>query len=128
MEQLSLLERALAQPEPPPILVGPRLPRSIPDARDNRKAANPDRLSCDQARVLQAHADNPNGLNDFALALIVVRKQTSAGKRRLELERAGLIEFAGRREDNGEGSEVGVYRITADGLKVAAGLEWGTAA
>lgn len=32
----------------------------------------------------------PDGLDDFALAAIVGRQQTSAGKRRLELLRAGL--------------------------------------
>jgi hypothetical protein len=45
-------------------------------------------------------------------------KQTSAGKRRVELERAGLCEPAGFKRPSDTGDPAGVHRITTEGLRV----------
>lgn len=45
-----------------------------------------------QERVLAALRANPEGLTDFETAALTGLQQTSAGKRRLELQRAGLVE------------------------------------
>lgn len=58
-------------------------------AEDATRNANTLRWRCLQ--VLKAH---PEGLTDFALADEVQSQQTSAGKRRGELVKAGLVEKA----------------------------------
>lgn len=42
-------------------------------------------------RCLQALQATEQGLTDFELAAVVGRQQTSVGKRRLELQRAGFV-------------------------------------
>lgn len=68
--------------------------RSDPDtshaaAEDAKRTANTLRWRCLQ--TLKAH---PEGLTDFELADEVQSQQTSAGKRRGELVKAGLVEKA----------------------------------
>lgn len=58
-------------------------------------------------RVLRNH---PEGLTDFALAEICNIQQTSIGKRRLELVRAGLVIDSGRRRPSPSGSMAIVWR------------------
>lgn len=126
--QQSLDDIIARTPEPPLVLIsGPQV-RIVPDVRDKRRPANPERLSGDQMLVLLAHSRHPQGLTDFELGASVGRAQTSAGKRRVELERAGLIEFTGARRATGGGGTAGVYRITADGLALAIKLKTRAAA
>ena len=75
----------------------------------------------DRARVLLAHAAHPGGLTDFELAEIMQRQQTSAGKRRLELQRAcpAYVEDTGLTRVAPSGSPATVYRITDDGRQMA---------
>jgi len=92
------------------------------DPRDNRKAADPSALTPDQAlalRVLSGFMATYEGLTDFELAERMGRTQPSAGKRRLELERAGLVEFAGKKRPTGNGGTAGVHRATLDGYNLA---------
>jgi len=58
-------------------------------------------------------------LDDFELAEAMGRKQTSVGKRRGELERAGLVERKGRRRSPSSltNSVVYSFSITAEGVK-----------
>lgn len=65
--------------------------------------------------ALAAHYEHPDGLTDFELAELVGISQPSIGKRRLELERVGFIEFAGITRPAPSGSSARVYRITAQG-------------
>ena len=53
------------------------------------------RVQTDRDRALVILRGHPEGLDDFALGALMGRQQTSAGKRRLELQRAGLVEYAG---------------------------------
>lgn len=69
--------------------------------------------------VLAAHAAHPHGLSDFELATVTGIAQTSSGKRRLELERDGLIEYAGLTRPSPSGSPARVYRITDKGRERA---------
>jgi hypothetical protein len=72
--------------------------------------------------VLLAHARRPSGLTDYELADIVGLQQNSAGKRRGDLMKAGLIEPTEERRPGPTGSSCGVYRITRDGLDWARAL------
>jgi hypothetical protein len=93
------------------------------------KAAEPGRLSHNQRYVLdrlavrrghhERHLVEDDGLTDFEYPAL---QQTSAGKRRLELQRAGLVEDSGRRRPSPSGSPVIVWRITAVGLYVLRGF------
>jgi len=91
------------------------------DPRDNRKAADPSALTPDQALALRVLSGfwAFAGLTDFELAVRMGRTQPSAGKRRLELQRAGLVEFAGQRRSTGNGGTAGVYWTTIDGEQLA---------
>lgn len=51
------------------------------------------------------------GLTDFELADRVCRQQTSAGKRRGELVKAGLVEFAGITRPAPSGTAARVWRV-----------------
>jgi hypothetical protein len=100
-----------------------------------RKAAEPGRLSHNQRYVLDRLAVRHNhhqrgivdddGLTDFEYPGL---QQTSAGKRRLELQRAGLVEDSGRRRPSPSGSPVIVWRITTTGLYVLRGFNDASAA
>lgn len=74
----------------------------------------------DRLAVLAVHYAQrlrAEGLDDFELAELMSRKQTSVGKRRGELERAGLIQKATRRASSSPltTSIVQAYRITPAG-------------
>lgn len=58
-------------------------------------------------RVLREHA---SGLTDFELAALTNRQQTSIGKRRGDLVRSGLVEFAGITRLSPSGSSAKVWR------------------
>lgn len=79
-------------------------------------AANRVDVTKGQWRVLDQLAKaGQRGLNDFEYSGI---KQTSAGKRRIELERAGLCELAGFKRPSDTGDPAAVHRITTEGLRV----------
>lgn len=90
--------------------------RSDPDTSHRAAMGNRDK---DLRRVLDAHYRNPQGLNDFELARLVDRKQTSAGKRRGELRDQGLIEQSAERRPSDTGSPAIVWKITAKGIETA---------
>lgn len=82
------------------------------------KAADPDRLSALQLRVLgnlyyaRMHGRD-GGLSDREHPGII---QTTAGKRRLALQRAGLVENSGYETKNPNDSDVTVWRATDAGV------------
>lgn len=95
-------------------------PTSIAAARI-AAAANSDHLRDTQRRVLLAiAATGTEGLTDHDHDRIHGMIQTTAGKRRLELETAGLVEYAGLTRLNGRGVHVKVWRCTPAGLELAA--------
>lgn len=100
---------------------GPLARSTDPDT--SRNAARPDRLTGNQRFVLSRLAVNgPDGLTDFDYSPVL--QQTSAGKRRLELERAGLCEYAGTTRLSPSGTPARVYRITTAGLALWQQLGW----
>ncbi len=58
-------------------------------------------------RILQEH---PEGLTDFELGAYCGLQQTSIGKRRLELQRMGLVEATGERRPSPSGTPAMVWR------------------
>jgi hypothetical protein len=89
------------------------------DMETARAAADmsPEALAEGQRKVLFALADaGPNGLIDHEHRRINGLIPTSAGKRRLELRRMGLVEATGRRRPTGTGNgEAEVWRLTPAG-------------
>jgi hypothetical protein len=87
------------------------------------------RVSRHRTIALRLHAANPAGLTDFELAELSGIQQTSCGKRRLDLQRAGLIELTELTRPAPSGSQAKVWlaqpteRITAKGLETAQKLE-----
>lgn len=81
------------------------------------------RMSKGRALALQAHAEHVSGLTDFELADHTGKAQTSIGKRRKELELAGLVVATTQRRPSPTGSPATVYRITPDGVRLARLLE-----
>jgi len=84
-------------------------------------AADSVRASAGRMLALQTLAENPNGLTDFELADLTGRQQTSIGKRRGELFKAGLVEVAVDaigspiKRPSPSGSAALVWRVTAIG-------------
>jgi hypothetical protein len=77
----------------------------------------------DRAEALREHAKaRCYGLTDFELGDRMQRQQTSAGKRRLELQRMGLIEATDETRAAPSGSQSTVWRITHAGLDAARNL------
>lgn len=73
----------------------------------------------DRWKVLQAHALNSErGLDDYDLAFKVGRQQNSAGKRRGELMKDGLIAKTNERRRAPSGASCIVWRITGAGMAV----------
>lgn len=65
-----------------------------------------------RTRCLAAlQAAGAHGLTDFELAERIGSQQTSAGRRRLDLERAGLVEYAGTKRPAPSGAPARVWRI-----------------
>lgn len=90
------------------------------DDMDTARAAadmSPEALATGQRLVLFALADaGPNGLIDHEHHRINGLIPTSAGKRRLELRRMGLVEATGRRRPTGTGTgEAEVWALTPAG-------------
>lgn len=79
----------------------------------------PERLSAGRRKVLMALWRYPDGLSDFDYQAINGMIQTSAGKRRHELQSAGLVEEAPMRGLSPSGSQVQCYRLTSDGMSLA---------
>lgn len=69
----------------------------------------------DREKVLETHRQFPGGLTDFELASVMGRQQTSIGKRRGELVRAGLIIGTTERRPSPSGSAAIVWKITPEG-------------
>ena len=92
---------------------------SDPDTSHLAAEQNPRIRDNDRARVLAVHAQHPMGLTDHELAEFVGRQQTSCGKRRGELMRAGLIEATGQRRAAPSGALCLVWRITPRGIAEA---------
>ncbi len=94
----------------------PLVRRSDPDTSHTAAAAQtPQRRSRGQFLVLTALA-NHGPLTDFDHAQINGLGQTSAGKRRLELQRQGLVEPTGQRRPSPTGSPAKVWTITSTGM------------
>lgn len=98
----------------------------FPGGPTHRRADHPTSIDAskiprqtDRAKVLAIHSANPAGLTDFELAEIMRRQQTSVGKRRGELARAGLIVGTTQRRPSPSGSPAIVWRITPEGLATA---------
>lgn len=102
---------------------GPTARRTDPDtAKAAGAGQTPIKLTRGRELVLRALAANPDGLSDFDYLDVVGLIQTSAGKRRVELERAGLVELADWRAISPAGSPVRVYRLTDAGRDLAGRL------
>lgn len=121
-----------ARPFDKPLPTGPVARLLDPDtskAAGHAKAADPTRLSEAQRWVLTNlaaayHRGDP-GLTDFQHGHM---QQTSAGKRRKELERAHLVADSGTRAPSPTGSTAIVWTITDAGLYAARGLPLGSVA
>lgn len=81
------------------------------DPDTSHAAAAGDRTT-DRARALAILRAHPEGLTDDALAELMDRRPTSAGKRRLELVHAGLVEQTDERRATRTGSPAIVWRAT----------------
>lgn len=96
------------------------------DMETARAAADmsPEALADGQRKVLFALADaGPNGLIDHEHQRVNGLIPTSAGKRRLELRRMGLVQPTGRRRRTGTGNgEAEVWCITQAGLATVAAM------
>jgi hypothetical protein len=94
------------------------------DPDTSRTAAasqTPAKLSA--GRLLALHTLAEHGpLTDFEHEAISGLVQTSAGKRRLELLRRGLVEYGQERRDSPNGSPARVWRITEAGYRQH--IEW----
>ena len=112
----------------PPAPLMPRARRFDHDTSQAAADAIAPRVNTDRERVLLAHADHPTGLDDFRLAELVGRQQTSAGKRRGELVALGLIAKTGQRATAPSGAAVIVWQITNAGLELARSLRTRSAA
>lgn len=80
------------------------------DPDTSHTAAAADR-TIDRERALAIHEQHPDGLTDDELAVLMERRPTSAGKRRLELERDGLIVRTSQRRPTRAGSPALVFKI-----------------
>lgn len=94
------------------------LARTTDPATSHEAAPGSARRSAGQRLVLDALAAHGPG-TDFDLAEWTGRQQTSMGKRRLELQRAGLVEPTGGRRPSPSGSAALVWRLTAEGYRAA---------
>lgn len=74
------------------------------------------RMSSGRLKALAAHYMHPEGLTDFELAALTDTQQTSIGKRRSELEKAGLIVATTLRRPSPSGAKAIVWRITSQGV------------
>lgn len=74
------------------------------------------KMSKGRLKALAAHYLHPEGLTDFELAELTETAQTSIGKRRGELEKAGLIVATTQRRPSPSGSQAIVWRITSRGV------------
>lgn len=74
------------------------------------------RMSSGRLKVLAAHYHHPEGLTDFELSALIKVQQTSCGKRRGELEKAGLIVATTTRRPSPSGAKAIVWRITSQGV------------
>lgn len=94
------------------------------DTARNAADITPEALAEGQRKVLYALADaGPNGLIDHEHERINGLIPTSAGKRRLELRRKGLVEPTGRRRRTGTGNaEAEVWRLTVDGYRLTTSM------
>lgn len=81
----------------------------------------PARRQRGQRLVLAALAQH-GPLTDFEHEAISGLVQQSAGKRRLELQRRGLVEYGQERRDSPNGSPARVWRITEAGYRQH--IEW----
>ena len=77
------------------------------------------RMSNGRMIALAAHASAAHGLTDFQLADRTGVAQTSIGKRRKELEVAGLVVATTERRPSPTGAAATVYRITDRGIALA---------
>lgn len=92
---------------------------SDPWSSHEAAALFPTRRMTDRIRVLLVHDTRPDGLTDFELADIVGRQQTSAGKRRCELMKIGLIEQTVLHRQTPSGARAIVWKITESGQALA---------
>jgi hypothetical protein len=87
-----------------------------PDTSASAAALNATHRVRDRDRCLQAlYRAGMHGATDFELETATGIKQTSCGKRRLELLREGLVERTDERRPSPTGSPAVVWRLTIDG-------------
>ncbi len=84
--------------------------------RDTCQEPTEVRMSSGRLKALAAHYLHPEGLTDFELAALTDTAQTSIGKRRGELEQAGLIVATTKRRPAPSGKAAIVWRITSQGV------------
>lgn len=95
-----------------------------PERHPAKRVGDPDtsvepsqqRMSKGRLKALACHYLHPDGLTDFELAELIDSQQTSAGVRRKELERAGLVVATTKRRPSPSGKPVIVWRITSQGV------------
>ncbi len=103
----------------------PMARKADPETSQRAGALHPVRRGTDRGRVLLAHAQYPTGMTDFELADVLGLQQTSAGKRRLELQRAipPYVKATYIVRSAPSGSPATVYIITEAGKEMARILE-----
>lgn len=74
------------------------------------------KMSAGRALALDALARHADGLTDFDLAAITGKAQTSIGKRRGELAKAGLVIATTERRASPSGSPAIVWKVTPQGV------------
>ena len=84
-----------------------------PETSHEAAAAHPDVRATDRDLALTVLRAHPDGLTDFELGVLMGRQQTSAGKRRCDLMRLGLVEYAGIKRPSPSGSPARVWRVIA---------------
>lgn len=89
----------------------------VTDPDTCREPSEP-KMSKGRLLALTTHAEHVSGLTDFELAEHTGKAQTSIGKRRKELELAGLVVATTERRPAPSGAMATVYRITPDGMRV----------
>lgn len=92
-------------------LLDPAARTTDPSTSHEAARAHPEVRITDRDRALAAlRAAGPNGLTDHELGEQIGRIQTSAGKRRKELQDVGLVENSGMRRLSPSGSPAIVWR------------------
>jgi len=104
---------------------GPTARNTDPETAKMAGAAQtPAKMGAGRRKVLMCLFRWPSGLSDFDYLPRCGMIQTSAGKRRVELQRAGLVEqVPGEYGTSPSGSKVALWRLTHEGRNLAVRLD-----